>query len=295
MNKILLLASCILGLMVCFIWLDRSDFKLFEDLKLFQWIQNHSFTAISKKLAKLNVRYTLTEYTTTSAFVGGILFTIVYNTIHNWIYTIILIGVVLFFLPYLNYINCMRKYEEKIERDCYDFTCTAITYLRENRSVFRVLRDCQKIVEDPIQSDLENVLIQTHDGVDLKESLLKFSKKYPYDEILKLNQLLLSKAKEGVYSPIQYDVMMEHLEDLEKVVNNFRIQKDSKRKGFYMVVGFSLLSGYLVQSLFNTDMMMDMNRMEFYYFLFFGFHVALILLFERKFSKTTKSKERGST
>ncbi|MEG0077445.1 MAG: hypothetical protein RR700_06355 [Anaerorhabdus sp.] len=292
MKEILLLMSCILGVIVCFIWLDRSDFKQFENLKLFHWIQDHSFTAISKKLEKLNVRYTLTEYTTTSVFVGGILFTLVYNTIHNWFYTLLLLGVVLFFLPYLNYINCMRKYEEKIERDCYDFTCTAITYLRENRSVFRVLRDCQKIVEDPLKSDLEQVLIQTHNGVDLQESLLKFSTKYPYDEILKLNQLLLSKAKDGVYSPVQYDVMMEHLEDLEKVVINFRIQKDSKRKGFYMVIAFSLISGYLVQSLFNADMMMDMNRMKFYYFIFFSLHVALILLFERKFSRTTKSKER---
>ncbi len=295
MNDVYLLGLAVLNTLVCFIWIETSDFNGFEESKIVQWIKQYTFSTISKKLKKLNVQYTLTEYTTTSAFVGCVLFTIVYNTIHNWFYTCILLGVVLFFLPYLNYINCMRKYEEKIERDCYDFTCTAITYLRENRSVFKVLRDCQKVVEDPIQSDLEHVLVETHDGVDLKESLLKFSKKYPYDEILKLNQLLLSKAKEGIYSPIQCDVMMEHLEDLEKVVNNFRIQKDSKRKGFYMVVGFSLLSGYLVQSLFNTDMMMDMNRMEFCYFLFFGFHVALILLFERKFSKTTKSKERSST
>lgn len=275
------------------LWIDIDELNQLKKTKFGQWLYNMSFQSIVKKLQKINVNYTVTEYTISCVLVGGVLFAIVYNTIHSWSYTMILVGLSLFFLPYLNYINCMRKYEEKTEREAYDYTITAITYLRENRSAFRVLRDCQRLVDQPLQDDLEKVLVRIHNGDDMKEVLHEFFCKYPYDEILKLNQLLLSKAKEGIYSTQQYNVLVTHLENLEKVVNNFRIQKEAKRKGFYMVIGFSLLSGYLVQSLFNADMMMNVSKMNFYYFVFYLVHLVLILVFERKYAKTTKSKERS--
>lgn len=292
MNEVFLLSLIACCILCLFLWIELGDIEFLGKSKVAEWIRSMSFTTISKKLEKINVRYTITEYTSNCTIVGLILFAIVFNTIHNWTYTLILVGIVLFFLPYLNYINCMRKVEETIEREAYDYSCYALTYLRENRSSVRVLQDCQKILDDPFKSDLQEILMDIYEGADIQRSLEMFNQKYPYDEVIKLNQLLLAKSKEGVYSPLQYTVLYEHFENLEKVINNFRIQKEAKRKGFYMVAGFSLLSGYLVRSLFGADMMMDVGRMNFFYFIFYLIHIGLILIFERKYSKTSKQKEK---
>ena len=256
---------------------------------LLVWLEfdfKYSFNKVKQSLDKINVTYTVRDYTTKSIIVGFILFVIVYGTIKDIYYTSVLILIAVIFIPYLNYINCLRIYKEKLTQDSFDYIHYAITYLNENRPVIRVLKDCQRVIDQPIKQELSNTIYMIDAGMFVNEVLDKF--KFNNDYILKLNQLMVSKSMDGIYSKIQLNILSNYIEDIEKLEAKYRINKDAKRKGFYMVIAFSLLSAFFVRELFQTDMATNIEMMNFYYFVFYLGHLLLIILFENQYGKRSK-------
>ncbi len=254
-----------------------SIILLWADLKF-----KYSFHEVSKMLKKINVQYTINEYTTKAIAISIVIFIIVYSTIEDLSYTLFLIGYILLFLPYLNYIHCVRIYKEKLNKEIFDYVNIALTYLNENKTVTKTLIDCSTVLDSPLKDELIKTITKINQGNSLENSLQSI---YQCEEIKKLHQLYISKSKDGITSLVQYKVLSKYIEEKEKLANNFKIGMDTKRKGFYMVICFSLFSAYLTKTMFQSDLVSNASQLNFIYFIFYLFHLNLALFFERNFAK----------
>lgn len=249
-----------------------------RNLKIITKIRKYSYWGLD--YGKYGTTYSLQKYSQQALIIGFICFALCYSSLDSMVYSLVITGCILFMLPYFIFLNSVRAYNDHLQEQIISYTQYTILFLKENRQVVSLLKDCAEIVEEPLAGDLKLLLKEIYETADLRVSLHKFEEKYPQEEIKKVDNLLISKSIDGIYNLRQYDLTYNAVEMYQVTLSNYRISREAKRKGFYMIVILSLLVSYMVHALFTVDMGANVDKVRFYYFLFYIFHVVLVLIYE---------------
>lgn len=252
--------------------LDWKNFKIVAKIK------KYSFWGLD--YGKYGVTYSCQKYSQQALLVGFICFALCYSSLDSIVYSLIITGCILFILPYFVFLNSIRAYNDHLQEQVISYAQYAILFLKENRQVVSLLKDCAEIVEEPLAGDLKLLLKDIYENADLRLALKHFEKKYLQEEIKKLDNLLISKSIDGVYNLKQYDLTYSAIEMYQVTLSNYQIGREAKRKGFYMIVVLSIFVSYMVHAMFTVDMGANVTKVKFYYFLFYIFHVVLVLFYE---------------
>lgn len=271
----------IVSVMLCYIWIDRSIIREVSNNSLFLRIKKVSYWGLLQDFSQYNYAYSLKKYTQQAILLGLAFLLIVYGTIQHFTYTVILALIGVFFLPLLNLMNCKRVYKEKIEKAVYSYSCYALVYLQENRHILDVLKDCKKLLENPLAEDIQLAIDMIEKTADIRVALKELERKYPYESLRKVNSLMISKTLEGAINSRQYTLTYQSIEGQEVALTNFRIEKEVRRKGFYMLIGISLFAAYMINSFFTADMGASISKVQYFYFIFYLVHIIVILLYEQ--------------
>ena len=165
------------------------------------------------------------------------------------------------FIPYLTILKYKRVYSEFIF-ECIQTYCTnVIMEFNTTQSFVKSLEGVVEsgILEEPILSDVKEMIKMAYDNGTIDESIEWFNKKYPYYMVKNMHQLFLQITNEGARD--SGDSLENMMLDIDALVEGvYRDKMD--RKTFYskfLTFGFALyLLVMLIQFLLGTSSYMDM-------------------------------------
>ncbi len=237
----------------------------------------YSFKVVREKTKQLGQEYTVRQYTIQVAifasFAGVVTYLYFYNLIISIIYALIAVG----FVPYLSYLRCKKVYSEFLFEQIQVYTSNTIMEFATTQSFVKSLEGVANsgILEDPVLSDVRQMINMSYDNGTIDEALEYMSKLYPYYIVKNMHQLFLQITKEGAQnSADSLENMQLDIDMLVESVYRDRIERASFHKSF-LTFGITLyLLVMLVQYLVGRETYLVLLQRWYIQFLM---HAVLII------------------
>jgi len=216
----------------------------------------YSFQVVREKTKALGQEYTPRQYaiqaTVMGVFAGVVSYLYFYNLIISVVYVIAAIS----FIPYLSYLRCKKVYSEFLFEQIQVYTSNTIMEFATTQSFVKALEGVANsgILEDPVLSDVRQMINMSYDNGTIDEALDYMSKLYPYYIVKNMHQLFLQITKEGAQnSADSLENMQLDIDMLVESVYRDRIDRTSFYKQF-LTFGLALyLLVLLVQLLLGNS------------------------------------------
>ncbi|MFI3260888.1 MAG: hypothetical protein R3Y13_04160 [bacterium] len=270
-----LLILIVIGIFIIVTRLNNGEdpYKFFSNnvSKVYNKYAPYSYTSVQEKTKSLGREYTLKDYvsqiTMFAGVAGGIGFAYFHSLIIASLYAIMAVS----FIPYLAYLRTKRIYSEFLFEQVQIYTTNVIMEFNTTQSFVKSLEGVRDsgILEDPVASDVSEMIDLSYKNGTIDESVAYFNEKYPYYMVKNMNQLFLQITKEGARDSGQ---ALENMAmDIDALVEGvYRDQLD--RKQFHgRFIKFGLVLYVLV------IVMQYMLGMDSYLELIQSWYVELIL------------------
>ena len=216
----------------------------------------YSFKVVREKTKELGQEYTPRQYaiqvTLFASFAAVVSYLYFYNLIISIIYALIAVG----FVPYLTYLRCKKTYSEFIFEQVQIYTSNVIMEFATTQSFVKALEGVANsgVLEDPVLSDVKQMINMSYDNGTIDEALSYMSKLYPYYIVKNMHQLFLQITKEGAQnSADSLENMQLDIDVLVEGVYRDRIERASFHKSFLQFGIMLYLLVMLVQYLLGRD------------------------------------------
>ena len=216
----------------------------------------YSFKVVREKTKQLGQEYTVRQYSIQVAifasFAAVVTYLYFYNIIISIVYAVIAVG----FVPYISYLRCKKVYSEFLFEQIQVYTSNVIMEFATTQSFVKALEGVANsgILEDPVLSDVRQMINMSYDNGTIDEALDYMSKLYPYYIVKNMHQLFLQITKEGAQnSQDSLENMQLDIDMLVESVYRDRIERASFHKSF-LTFGITLyLMVMLVQYLLGRE------------------------------------------
>ncbi len=192
----------------------------------------YSFKVVREKAKELGQEYTPRQYATQVLIISGLTAVISYFYFYSIIVTILYVLVSMAFIPYLAYLRCQRIYSEYVFEQIQTYTSNVIMEFNTTQSFVKSLEGVRDsgILEDPVLSDVKEMINMSYANGTIDESIAYFNEKYPFYMVKNMHQLFLQITKEGARNSGQ---ALENMAmDIDALVEGvYRDQMD--RKNFH--------------------------------------------------------------
>lgn len=195
----------------------------------------YSFKVVREKTKQLGQEYTPRQYaiqiTLFASFAAVVSYLYFYNLIISVIYAIIAVS----FVPYLTYLRCKKSYSEFLFEQIQVYTSNTIMEFATTQSFVKALEGVVNsgILEDPVLSDVKQMINMSYDNGTIDEALDYMTKLYPYYMVKNMHQLFLQITKEGAQnSADSLENMQLDIDMLVEGVYRDRIERASFHKSF---------------------------------------------------------------
>ena len=216
----------------------------------------YSFKVVREKTKELGQEYTPRQYaiqvTLFASFAAVVSYLYFYNLIISIIYALIAVG----FVTYLTYLRCKKTYSEFIFEQVQIYTSNVIMEFATTQSFVKALEGVANsgVLEDPVLSDVRQMINMSYDNGTIDEALSYMSKLYPYYIVKNMHQLFLQITKEGAQnSADSLENMQLDIDVLVEGVYRDRIERASFHKSFLQFGIMLYLLVMLVQYLLGRD------------------------------------------
>jgi len=175
-----------------------------------------------------------------------------YNIITSIVYVIIAIAVI----PYLAYLRCKRVYSEFVFEQIQVYTTNTIMEFATTDSFVKALEGVYSsgVLEDPVASDVKEMINMAYANGSIKESIDYMNKKYDYHIVHNMHQLFLQITQEGALDTKDtMDAMLVDIDMLVEGVYRDRIDRSSFHKSFVQYGVLLYLMVMLIQYLLGID------------------------------------------
>lgn len=192
------------------------------------------------------------------ALVGG---AIAFLYFRSLVWAIIYGVIATAFIPYLNILKYKKIYSEFIF-ECIQIYCTnVIMEFNTTQSFVKSLEGVVEsgILEDPVLSDVKQMIKMSYDNGTIDESINWFNKKYPYYMVKNMHQLFLQITNEGARD--SGDSLENMMLDIDALVEGVYRDKMDRKTFFnkFLTFGFALyLLVMLIQFLLGIPNYMEM-------------------------------------
>ena len=216
----------------------------------------YSFKIVREKTKQLGQEYTTRQYAIQVAIFASFAAVVTYLYFYNLIISIIYALVAVAFVPYIAYLRCKKVYSEFLFEQIQVYTSNVIMEFATTQSFVKALEGVANsgILEDPVLSDVQQMINMSYDNGTIDEALEYMSKLYPYYIVKNMHQLFLQITKEGAQnSADSLENMQLDIDMLVESVYRDRIERASFHKSF-LTFGITLyLLVMLVQYLLGRE------------------------------------------
>ena len=159
----------------------------------------YSYQEVREKSKELGQEYTAKEYLSQIILIGGGAAGIAYLYFYSVAMAILYAIVAIMFIPYLAYLRNNRVYSEFLFEEIQVYTSNVINEFNTTQSFVKALEGvvASGILEDPVKSDVENMIKMSYQNGTIDEAVEWFNQKYPYYMVKNMHQLFLQITKEG--------------------------------------------------------------------------------------------------
>ncbi|MBQ6135549.1 MAG: hypothetical protein IJI60_04460 [Bacilli bacterium] len=216
----------------------------------------YSFKVVREKTKQLGQEYTPRQYAIQVAIFASFAAVVTYLYFYNLIISIIYAAIAIAFVPYLSYLRCKKVYSEFLFEQIQVYTSNTIMEFATTQSFVKALEGVANsgVLEDPVLSDVRQMIQMSYDNGTIDEALDYMSKLYPYYIVKNMHQLFLQITKEGAQnSADSLENMQQDIDMLVESVYRDRIERASFHKNF-LTFGVTLyLLVMLVQYLLGNE------------------------------------------
>jgi len=216
----------------------------------------YSFKKTREKVKELGMEYSAKQYTMQIVMFAGGAFIISYLYFYSIVISIIYAVVAVFAVPYLSYLRCKRIYSEFIFEQIQVYTTNTIMEFAVTQSFVKALEGvyASGILEDPVSSDVKEMIEMSYTNGSINESIEFMNKKYDYHMVRNMHQLFLQITLEGALdNQDTLDAMLSDIDMLVEGVYRDRIDRSSFHKSFLQYGILLYLLVMLIQYLIGND------------------------------------------
>lgn len=216
----------------------------------------YSFKVVREKTKQLGQEYTVRQYALQVTLFAGFAAVVSYLYFYNLIISIIYALIAVSFVPYLAYLRCKRVYSEFIFEQIQVYTSNTIMEFGTTQSFVKAIEGVANsgVLEDPVLSDVRQMITMCYDNGTIDEALEYMSKLYPYYIVKNLHQLFLQITNEGAQnSADSLENMQLDIDMLVESVYRDRIDRASFHKRFLQFGIVLYLLVMLVQYLLGRE------------------------------------------
>ena len=216
----------------------------------------YSFKVVREKTKQLGQEYTPRQYAIQVALFAGFASVVTYLYFYNLIISIIYALIAVAFVPYIAYLRCKKVYSEFLFEQIQVYTSNTIMEFATTQSFAKSLEGVANsgILEDPVLSDVRQMINMSYDNGTIDEALEYMSKLYPYYIVKNMHQLFLQITKEGAQnSADSLENMQLDIDMLVESVYRDRIERASFHKSFLQFGIMLYLLVMLVQYLLGRE------------------------------------------
>lgn len=216
----------------------------------------YSFKVVREKTKQLGQEYTPKQYILQVSLFAGFAAVVSYLYFYNLIISIMYALAAVSFVPYLTYLRCKRVYSEFLFEQVQVYTSNTIMEFATTQSFVKALEGVKNsgVLEDPVLSDVEQMINMSYDNGTIDEALEYMSKLYPYYIVKNMHQLFLQITKEGAQnSADSLENMQLDIDMLVESVYRDRIERASFHKSFLQFGIILYLMVMLVQYLLGRE------------------------------------------
>lgn len=221
----------------------------------------YSFKVVREKTKELGQEYTTRQYLTQVILFASVAAGIAYLYFFSITWALVYAVAAVSFIPYLAYLRCQRIYSEYIFEQIQVYTTNVIMEFNTTQSFVKSLEGVRDsgILEEPVLSDVKQMIQMSYDNGTIDESLAFFNQKYPYYMVKNMHQLFLQITKEGAKdSGEALENMAMDIDALVEGVYRDRMDRGNFHKRF---ITFGLILFLLVmamQFLLGTDSYLEL-------------------------------------
>ena len=233
----------------------------------------YSFRVVREKTKQLGQEYTVRQYSIQVALFASFAAVVSYLYFYNIIISIIYAVVAVSFVPYLAYLRCKKVYSEFIFEQIQVYTSNTIMEFGTTQSFVKALEGVRDsgVLEDPVLSDVNQMINMSYDNGTIDEALDYMSKLYPFYIVKNMHQLFLQITKEGAQNSAD---SLENMQlDIDMLVENVyrdRIERASFHKSFLQFGIMLYLLVMLVQYLLGRETYLQLLERWYIQFLMHG-------------------------
>lgn len=216
----------------------------------------YSFKVVREKTKQLGQEYTPRQYALQVALFAGFASVVTYLYFYNLIISLIYALAAVSFVPYLSYLRCKKVYSEFLFEQVQVYTSNTIMEFATTQSFVKALEGVRDsgVLEDPVLSDVTQMINMSYDNGTIDEALEYMSKLYPYYIVKNMHQLFLQITKEGAQnSADSLENMQLDIDMLVESVYRDRIERASFHKSFLQFGIMLYLMVMLVQYLLGRE------------------------------------------
>ena len=214
----------------------------------------YSYQEVREKSKELGQEYTAKEYLSQIILIGGGAAGIAYLYFYSVAMAILYAIVAIMFIPYLAYLRNNRVYSEFLFEEIQVYTSNVINEFNTTQSFVKALEGvvASGILENPVKSDVENMIKMSYQNGTIDEAVEWFNQKYPYYMVKNMHQLFIQITKEGAKdSGESLENMMLDIDLLVEGVYRDKMDRETSHKKF---LGFGIALYFLVML---TQMLLD--------------------------------------
>jgi len=233
----------------------------------------YSFKVVREKTKQLGQEYTPRQYAIQITVFAGFASIVTYLYFYNLIVSIIYAIAAVSFVPYLTYLRCKKTYSEFIFEQVQVYTSNTIMEFATTQSFVKALEGVRDsgVLEDPVLSDVTQMINMSYDNGTIDEALEYMSKLYPYYIVKNMHQLFLQITKEGAQnSADSLENMQLDIDMLVESVYRDRIERATFHKSFLQFGIVLYLLVMLVQYLVGRETYLVLIEQWYVQFLMHG-------------------------
>ena len=253
----------IIGAFVFFIYLYRNykgenvgKYVVDQAQSMYDRFSPYSFKVVREKTKQLGQDYTPRQYALQVAVFASFAAVISYLYFYNLIISIAYALIAVSFVPYLAYLRYKKIYSEFLFEQIQVYTSNTIMEFATTQSFVKALEGVVNsgILEDPVLSDVKQMIQMSYDNGTIDEALDYMTKLYPYYIVKNMHQLFLQITKEGAQnSADSLENMQQDIDMLVESVYRDRIERASFHKSFLQFGIMLYLLVMLVQYLLGRE------------------------------------------
>lgn len=216
--------------------LDQEVKEKTIESQVLQQVKKFAYPTIAKQCKHLGYDYALSAYMKEVILITLALGFVCQLTTNNMIITGFITAVYICFIPLMHLQRVQNQVKNGINQAIFSYLQTALLLLREDKTIYDILRTLEDCGEVPIKEDLQQINEYIAKTGNVSKGLMMFEMKYPNALIKNLTILMRSKHEEGTVSDQLIDYFYSNVESYELMLNDFIAKRKANRTMFYLII-----------------------------------------------------------